>query len=350
MLADTDSIRNYWFCIIKFTDLQLPIPGRKATLVCLDSSQMNDSSQVFPVDRTREGIVILITALFFFSFQDIIVKMLSDRFNVLQIVFTRSVLALVFLCLIGFLTTGYSVLFARQPLLLICKGSVTFFAFLFYYLAIPSLPLADIVAIAFSSPILMTVLSVVLLKEYVGKRRWTAIILGFIGVLIVVGPSGNFANLGALLALGCAFSYAISSIMTRFIDKGDEPITIAIYSMLAFLIISGSLSLFIVSLGLSESPNPSIAFLFRNWIWPENREWVLLLIIGGIATIGFYCLGRAYLVAPASHVAPFEYTYIIWAVLLSYLFFNELPKLTTLIGVSILVVSSLYIWYRESRV
>ena len=310
---------------------------------------MNDSSHVFPVDRTREGIVILMTGLFFFSFQDIIVKLLSDRFNVLQLVFTRSVFALIFLCLIGLFTVGREVLFAKQPWLLLTKGIVTFFAFLFYYLAIPSLPLADIVAIAFMSPILMTVLSVIVLKEFVGPRRWLAIVLGFIGVLIVVGPSGNFANLGALLALGCAFSYAISSIMTRFINKGDEPITIAIYSMLAFLAISGGLALVVNNIGVTESSNPSIAFLLRDWVWPDNREWVFLIIIGCIATVGFYCLGRAYLVAPASHVAPFEYTYIIWAVLLSYLFFNELPKLTTLIGVSILVGSSLYIWYRESR-
>ena len=310
---------------------------------------MNDSSHVFPVDRTREGIVILMTGLFFFSFQDIIVKLLSDRFNVLQLVFTRSVIALIFLCMIGMFTVGRDAMIAKQPLLLFAKGFVTFFAFLFYYLAIPSLPLADIVAIAFMSPILMTVLSVVLLKEFVGPRRWVAVILGFAGVLIVVGPSGNFANIGALLALGCAFAYAISSIMTRFISKGDEPITIAIYSMLAFLVVSGSLALVVSSMDASDISNPSMSFLFRQWIWPDNREWVLLLIIGCIATVGFYCLGRAYLVAPASHVAPFEYTYIIWAVLLSYLFFDELPKLTTLVGVSILVGSSLYIWYRESR-
>ena len=276
-------------------------------------------------------------------------KLLSDRFNVLQLVFTRSVLALVFLCLIGLFSIGRDALFARQPLLLLSKGFITFFAFLFYYLAIPSLPLADIVSIAFMSPILMTVLSVMVLKEFVGPRRWMAIAVGFLGVLIVVGPSGNFANLGALLAFGCAMSYAISSIMTRFINKGDEPITIAIYSMLAFLIMSASLALLVNSLEAADMSNPSIAFLFREWVWPENREWVLLIIIGCIATVGFYCLGRAYLVAPASHVAPFEYTYIIWAVLLSYLFFDELPKLTTLIGVSILVGSSLYIWYRESR-
>ena len=310
---------------------------------------MNDSSQVFPVDRTREGIVILVTGLFFFSFQDIIVKLLSDRYNVLQLVFTRTIFALIFLCLIGIFTIGRDALIAKQPLLLFSKGLVTFFAFLFYYLAIPSLPLADIVAIAFMSPILMTVLSVILLKEFVGPRRWMAIFLGFIGVMIVVGPSGNFANLGALLALGCAMAYAISSIMTRFINKGDEPITIAIYSMLAFLIISGTLALAVNNMDATEVTNPSMAFLFRDWVMPNNREWVLLLVIGCIATVGFYCLGRAYLVAPASHVAPFEYTYIVWAVLLSYLFFDELPKLTTLIGVSILVSSSLYIWYRESR-
>ncbi len=310
---------------------------------------MSDSSHVFPVDRTREGIVILMTGLFFFSFQDIIVKLLSDKYNVLQIVLIRSCIALIFLALIGLFTIGSHAVFAKQPLLLFVKGVATFFAFLFYYLAIPSLPLADIVAIAFMSPILMTVLSVLILKEYVGPRRWAAIIIGFVGVLIVVGPSGNLANLGSLLAFGCACSYAISSVLTRFIDQGDEPITIAIYSMLAFLVMSILLTFFSLKFSPEEITNPSMQFLFREWVRPDAREMLLLFLIGCIATVGFYCLGRAYLVAPASHVAPFEYTYIIWAVILSFLFFNEIPKLTTLIGVSILVGSSLYIWYRESK-
>jgi len=310
---------------------------------------MSDSSHVFPVDRTKEGIVILMTGLFFFSFQDIIVKLLSDRFNVLQIVFTRSCFALSFLVLIGLFTSGRRALFAKQPILLMVKGGVTFFAFLFYYLALPSLPLADIVAIAFMSPILMTVLSVIVLKESVGPRRWAAIFVGFIGVLIVVGPSGNFTNLGAVFAFGCACSYAVSSILTRFIDKGDEPITIAIYSMIMFFVISGTMALFVSNIDSQQVTNPSMQFLFRDWVKPDNREMLLLFLIGCIATVGFYCLGRAYLVAPASHVAPFEYTYIVWAVILSFLFFNEVPKLTTLIGVSILVGSSLFIWYRESK-
>ncbi len=310
---------------------------------------MSDSSQVFPVDRTKEGIVILMTGLFFFSFQDIIVKLLSDRFNVLQIVFTRSCVALLFLTIIGLFTVGRSAIFAKQPLLLFLKGVTSYFAFLFYYLAIPSLPLADIVAIAFMSPILMTVLSVLVLKEQVGPRRWAAIVIGFIGVLIVVGPSGNIANLGALLAFGCACAYAVSSILTRFIDEGDEPITIAIYSMLAFFTMSVILTLLAINFSPEEITHPSMQFLFREWIKPDTKEMLLLFLIGCIATVGFYCLGRAYLVAPASHVAPFEYTYIVWAVILSFLFFNEVPKLTTIIGVSILVGSSLYIWYRESR-
>ena len=310
---------------------------------------MSDSSQVFPVDRTKEGIVILMTGLFFFSFQDIIVKLLSDKFNVLQIVFTRTCFALTFLVLIGLFTSGYKVLIAKQPVLLLIKGGATFFAFLLYYLALPSLPLADIVAIAFMSPILMTVLSVFILKEQVGPRRWVAIFLGFLGVLIVVGPSGNVANLGTLLAFGCACTYAISSILTRFINQGDEPITIAIYSMIMFFVISGIMALVVSTMDSQQVTHPSMQFLFRDWVKPDAREMLLLFLIGCIATVGFYCLGRAYLVAPASHVAPFEYTYIIWAVLLSFLFFNELPKLTTLIGVTILVGSSLYIWYRESK-
>ena len=166
----------------------------------------------------------------------------------------------------------------------------------------------------------MTVLSVFVLQEHVGPRRWAAIVIGFIGVLIVVGPSGNIANLGAFLAFGCACAYAVSSILTRFIDQGDEPITIAIYSMLAFFTMSVILTILASNVSLEEITHPSMQFLFREWIRPDTKEMLLLFLFGCIATVGFYCLGRAYLVAPASHVAPFEYTYIVWAVMLSFLF------------------------------
>ena len=298
--------------------------------------------------RNKQGMLSLSFSLFLFSFQDMVIKSFSDEYSVLQIVFTRSLVALLILCSIAIIVSGVQVLIARQPIILLIKGVIYFFAFTFYYMAFPMLPVADVVAVTFLAPIIVTLLSIVFLKETVGIKLWCAVIAGFMGVLLVVGPEGKIYNLGTFLAFACALTYASGSVITRYITKGDQPLTIAIYSMFVLMLMSAAGYLIVLGLELETGVNPAIDFLLRDWVMIKGRDLILLIVIGCIASGGFYLHNRAYLIAPASQVAPFEYTYVFYTVFLAYLFFSEVPEPTTLLGLMILVSSSLYIWYQGS--
>lgn len=306
-----------------------------------DASQRN---------RPTAGIAMIILGLFLFSLQDVVIKSFSDRYSVLQIVFVRGIVALVFLFIAVIVTSGPRGLVAYNPRLLLLRGLFGFLSYLGYYLAIAALPLAEVVTIVFAAPIFIAVLSVLLLKEKVGPRRWSAVIVGFVGVSIVVGRTGNIGNLAAILAVLAALTYAGQTIITRYAASYDRPWTMSLYSMVVFLVGSALASLMIASFGpVIATDHPSLQFLLRPWVVPAATDLMLMVFLGVNAAVGFYCLTKAYWIAPVSVIAPFEYTYIIWAVLFGFLIWSEVPAVTTFIGLALLIGSSLYILRRELR-
>jgi drug/metabolite transporter (DMT)-like permease len=181
-------------------------------------------------------------------------------------------------------------------------------------------------------------------------RRWGAVIFGFIGVMVMLSPGGEFNLLAVALAFTAAFTYASHTVLTRFLSSHDDPLTIAFNALLIFTLASALLSTLTLSgIVTVSSDHPSLAFFGRDWAMPGALDTLLILVIGVIAAIGFYCLSKAYCMAEASALAPFEFTYIIWAVVFGYLFWNEIPGETTIAGILILVSSSLYISYRERQ-
>ena len=292
----------------------------------------------------------VVVGLFLFALQDVIIKGFSDRYSVLQVVFVRGLVAIIPILIAIVVTTGWRGVIAYRPRLLILKGLLGFISYMGYYLALAAMPLAEVVAIVFMAPIIVTVLSAIVLKEDVGFRRWVAVCVGFMAVLIVVGPSGRIAHLATILALLSALTYACSTFITRFIGPDDRPWTITLYSMCAFLVGSGIASVFVLAFASTVvTQDASLQFLLRPWVVPEALDCLLMVFLGLNAAAGFYCLINAYWVAPASVVAPFEYTYIIWAVLFGYLVWSEIPEPTTLIGVSLLIASSWYIFRWELK-
>ncbi len=298
-------------------------------------------------DRPAAGITAIVLGLFLFSLQDVVIKSFSDRYSVLQIVFIRGVVALIPMVIAVLATTGWRGLFPLKPGLMLLKGMFGFLSYCTYYLAIAALPLAAVVAIVFTAPIFVTVLSALLLGETVGRRRWLAVAVGFLGVVVVIGPSGHVWNAAAFLALVSALFYASSTITTRFIGSVAEPWTISLYSMLVFVTGSGLASVIIAGGTFAGHEHASLQFLLRPWVIPATRDLLLMILLGFNAAVGFYCITKAYWIAPVSVVAPFEYTYIIWAVLFGYVFWSEVPRPTTALGVVILIASSLYILRRE---
>ncbi|MDD9858217.1 MAG: DMT family transporter [Gammaproteobacteria bacterium] len=301
-------------------------------------------------ERPAAGIALCIFGLFLFSVQDLIIKFFSGTYSVLQIVFIRGVVAVVPIFIAVLVTSGWSGTRTGQVKMLLARGLLGFFSYLTYYMAIAALPLVEVVTIVFSAPILVTVMSAVVLKEPVGARRWSALLVGFAAIVLVVGPNGDFRHLATVLALLAAFTYACQNLLTRVIGAGEPPWTITLYTMFAFIIGSAVASVLVAGFGAAlTTENPSLQFLLRPWVVPPLGDGLLMVFVGLNAALAFYCLAKAYRVSPVSVVAPFEYTYIIWAVVFGYLIWAEIPKATSAVGVLLLVASGFYIFRRELR-
>ena len=208
------------------------------------------------------GILLLTGGLFLFSNQDVIIKTFSDRYAVMQIVLIRSTVAVLLLLGLLLILGKRQKLRLHKPWPIFIKAGCGF--------------------LSFSAPIMVTAISAFLLKEQVGFRRWSAVLVGFVAVVLVVGPRGHFNNPAVVLALAAAFTYAISTITTRFIDPRDEAITAAFYALLTFLVMS-VISVLLIELFAPPptSANVSLQFLLRDWAWPTTIDFSLLVLLGG---------------------------------------------------------------------
>lgn len=299
-------------------------------------------------DNPLAGITLLVFSLFLFSLQDVVIKFFSDQYSVLQIVFIRGIIAGALMVMAACYYKTRHQLKPNRPWLAVLRGLCGFTSYTAYYLAVASLPLAEVVALVFTAPLFVTVMSALILREAVGLRRWLAVAVGFVGILIMLGPSGHFDGLGVTLSLIAAVCYACQSILTRYLSTNDSPLSLAFSTTATFTIASGFLSI-IVAAGLisQTSTHPSLEFFMRDWAMPESIGLMLMIFLGFNGAVAFFCMAKAYSVAPASTITPFEYTYMIWAVMFGFFLWGEIPRLTTLMGVSILIASSLYIWQRE---
>jgi S-adenosylmethionine uptake transporter len=297
--------------------------------------------------RPIVGILFLLTATTIFPLQDVIIKLLSNNYAVHQVVFLRSAfslpLALIFARLEG---PVWPLKIGSWPLQLL-RAFAAFTSYMFYYMALAAIGLAETAAITFTTPIFVTLLAVPFLGERVGPFRWFAVCLGLAGVTIIVQPGRSVFEPAAVLALLAAVFYATSIIATRKLGHRTNGGTMTVITILFYLAGGGLLGLVFSYLNAS-SPHPSFEFLFREWILPGPRDWLLLMAIGATSAIGFFALSQAYRLAEASIVTPFEYTYMPWAVLWGWVFFSSLPTVTTWVGLSMIIGAGLLILFREA--
>jgi S-adenosylmethionine uptake transporter len=294
------------------------------------------------------GALILVFGLFLFSIQDVIIKNFSGYYSVLEIVFIRCAIASVLVIFVMLMLPGKPVFLAKRPGFMLARGLLGFLSYLGYYMAIAAMPLAEVVSITFTMPLFVTALSALILGEKVGFRRWSAVCVGFLGVLLIISPDGDFNLLAVSLAFMASITYATHTIITRMLSSSNNPLTMSFNTLAIFTIASGVLSLLVYSGFISiESTHPSMAFLGRDWIFPSETDWIYLVVIAFIAAIGFYCLTKAYCLAEASAISPFEFSYILWAVIFGIIFWNEVPEITTYLGIAVLISSNIYISYRE---
>ena len=215
-----------------------------------------------------------------------------------------------------------------KPKLQILRGLILLSANICFFYAISVISLAKALTLAFIAPLIVTAFSPLLLGEKVGLRRWTAVIIGFLGTLVVIRPGFLEINLASLSAIGTGFLYGFYLIITRKLSTSDNP--------LLTLLITGMVGAVLVSL--------IIPFY---WVNPTVNQWSLMAAIGIFACIGHIFLILSLKYADASKLAPLGYTEIIPNVIIGYYFFNELPDNWTYLGLFIIVLSGLYISWRQ---
>ena len=195
-----------------------------------------------------------------------------------------------------------------------------------------------------TAPLFVTLLSSLLLRENVGCHRWAAVSLGFAAVIVMLNPGSALFRIESALPLFSAMCYAMIPIINRRIGMSEHALTMAIYTTFTYLSLILLASAMIHLFPAADTSNDITAAIFQRWFWLSTDDLLLTLLAGCIFSVALLCI-----TAIVSSVAPFEYSYLLWATLIGYLFFGDIPGIRTVVGGSVVVLCGCYIIYRESR-
>ena len=298
-------------------------------------------------NNNPKGIVFILIAMMVFSVQDGIMKHIYNFVSLYEIYLIRTVISFV-LILIFLIITKQPIVFRTQYLVLtITRVILFFFGFSSFYVSLTVLPLGTATALFFVTPFLITIFAHFFLKEEIGIRRWSAIVVGFIGVYITLDPDFSNFNYLSLLPILCAFCYSLSMIIIKKTSDKDSVYTQTFTFYIGAIILS-IIFYFIIGDGQYNTSNhPASQFIFREWFVDFNNNILLMAATGVTATLAFLFLFTAYSIASPAEVSPFEYTILFWSPLVGWIYFDEIPSLNTVIGILIIVSSGIYIFMRE---
>jgi len=275
------------------------------------------------------AIALMVGAMVLFSAGHGLVRVASDELHPFQVGFLRSTFGLIFMLPLILRGWDFSDLRVKRPKLHLIRGALSAVNTLAWFTAIATMPLGEAVALNFTSPLFATVLAAIFLGEAVRARRWTATIVGFIGVLIVVRPGVETVQLGAILALGSAMSIAVNVLLIRVMSQEDSTRAIVLTFNLA-------ITFFTLI--------PAIV----TWAWPSPLMWAVTFAIGVTTTVAHLMLTRAMRLAEASAIVPLEFIRLPMAVLIGFIWFSEILDFWTIVGATIIGCSAVYIARREA--
>lgn len=283
------------------------------------------------LQHTAGGIAFMCAGVASLCVNDAIAKSLTDSYSPLQILFMRNIIALPLAILLTVKMSGVSALRSHRPVAHFLRGFLWIAATMFFFTSLIHLGLAEATAIIFVAPLFITAISALFLKEHVGWRRWLAVLIGFLGVLIVVRPGGAAFQPASLLPVGAAVVYALLMIGSRWVDARES-----VWTLLLWLTGTGAV----------------LSALLVPFVWvPVRGEHIWLFAgVAVFGTAGMTMMSQAFRMAPAAVVAPLDYTALIWATGLGFFIWGDIPDLATYVGAAIIIASGVYIILRESRV
>ena len=277
-----------------------------------------------------KAITAMLLAVFCVTIMSVQAKLIGIEYNAVQITFARAIVVLILLMPFIYKLGGLHFLKTKKPFLHFFRGLAGLTGNIMFFLAFQRLPVADVTVISQAVPIFSCILAIFFLGETIGWRRWTAITIGFLGVIIAINPSGDIA-VASLYALGGTLMWSTTIIFLRLLGSTEHPVKTVFYFMLVSFLITS---------------------IFQPFLWKDPSFKVILLFIGlGIAAfltqlLMTYALQKA----PASIVSPFNYTGIIWAIIFDYIIWNAHPMVATIFGGIIITISGIYIFKREAKI
>ncbi len=298
----------------------------------------------------RLGAVSALIAVSLFAINDATIKFLSGGYALHEVVLIRSLIGFVIMvAIVAPMTGGFAIVRTRRLGMHLFRGLLVVSANMLFFLGLAAMPLAEAVAIFFISPLVITLFSVIFLGEKVGPRRWGAIFVGFIGVLVMMRPGTEAFRLASLLPLVAAVCYAGLHMMTRLIGRTESAATMAFYIQVAFIVVCVAMGLAVGDGRYGAQTDPSMEFLLRQWVWPDSADILLFLQLGFCTGIGGFLISQAYRVAEAAVIAPLEYIALPLSVLFGVLIFDEWPDAVSFIGMGLIVGSGLFTLWREAQ-
>jgi drug/metabolite transporter (DMT)-like permease len=277
-----------------------------------------------------KAITAMLLAVFCVTIMSVQAKLIGIEYNAVQITFARAIVVLILLMPFIYKLGGLNFLKTKKPFLHFFRGLAGLIGNVMFFLAFQRLPVADVTVISQAVPIFSCILAIIFLGETIGWRRWTAITIGFLGVIIAINPSVNIA-VASLYALGGTLMWSTTIIFLRLLGSTEHPVKTVFYFMLVSVLITS---------------------IFQPFLWKEPSFQVILLFIGiGIAALLTQLLMTyALQKAPASIVSPFNYTGIVWAIIFDYIIWNAHPMFATIFGGIIITISGIYIFKREAKI
>ena len=281
------------------------------------------------------------------AIQDVLIKLVSDELSLFQIQFFRSTIGIA--VIIGYqaiihepirLTTAY-------PLLTVCRGLMFFFGYSAFYFAQSKMPIATMTVLFLVSPFFITLTSIYFFKSQVGYRRWISILIGFVGVVLICQPETGQFNFYYLIPIIVALSYAFSIIIVKKTADRDTLYQQMILTYLIMGLLSGITGLLFGDGRFDTAENSEITFIVRSWQFDEIESTFKLFAISVLGSVGLLVLMGAYRVADPAVISPYEYSLLIWMILLGYLVWGDVPSFNIAIGMVLIVGAGIYIFYRE---
>lgn len=280
------------------------------------------------INQAGLGISITVVGGLCFSIQDAGIKWLTADIAVLQVLFLRSLFGLGFLSASTLVSGEKISLMVNRPWLLLMRTAINILSWILFFYGLKYLPLATAVALFFSFPLFLAIISVPMLGEKVGIRRTLAIIVGFVGVLLITNPVSGF-SLPVLLMLGAALGWALVAGLTRILGETENTSTMLFYTLVGFIIMLA---------------------VPQFWIWRmlSLEDYLLIIAVAFFGVVAQFSVTKAYTIASPSLIAPFEYTALIWSAVLGYLLWSDIPDVFAIAGAALIIGSGVYVIHRET--